>query len=400
MLYKYQSTTQAGQKQNGNIDAPSVDIAISSLQRRGLIVSSIEPVEQKGGFFGSSLFQTIKNKDVVILSRQLATLFEAKVPVVESFKLLAAESPNPAMRQKLAEVVGDIQGGISMSQAMARHPEVFSKFYVNIIRIGEESGKLDEMFNHMADYMERNYELTSRAKNALLYPAFVISTFIVIMILMLAIVIPRLAVVLKDLGGQLPIYTRILLGFSDFIRNTWFFILAVLAIGTVFIWRYFQTTAGKMVSSRLLISVPYVGDIYRKIYLARLSDNLSTLLGSGIPVLTALEITSDVVGNEVYRAILLESAQAVKSGSSLSSAFSQYDDIPGLVSQMAKIGEEGGKLTFVLTTMARFYKREVDNLVENLVGLIEPVMIVILGLAVGFLVMAVLGPIYSITSTI
>jgi type IV pilus assembly protein PilC len=297
-------------------------------------------------------------------------------------------------------MVNDIQGGISMSQAMARHPDVFSKFYVNIIRIGEESGKLDEMFNHMADYMERNYELTSKAKNALLYPAFVVSTFVVIMILMLVVVIPRLAVVLSDLGGTLPIYTRILLGFSSFVKDSGIFLLIAIAIGAVFLWRYFQTVNGKMVASRIKISFPYIGDIYRKIYLARIADNLSTLLGSGIPVLSSLEITAEVVGNEVYRTILLEASEMVKSGSSISNAFAQYDDIPGLISQMVKIGEEGGKLTFVLDTMARFYKREVDNLVENLVGLIEPVMIVVLGLGVGFLVMAVLGPIYSITSTI
>jgi len=400
MLYKYEATTQAGQKQSGNIDAPSLDIAISSLQRRNFIVTNIEPIEQKLGFLGLGLFQGVKNKDVVMLSRQLATLFEAKVPVTESFKLLASESPNPALRQKLAEMVNDIQGGISMSQAMARHPDVFSKFYVNIIRIGEESGKLDEMFNHMADYMERNYELTSKAKNALLYPAFVVSTFIVIMILMLVVVIPRLAVVLNDLGGTLPIYTRVLLGFSSFIKDSGVFLLIAIAIGAVFLWRYFQTKAGSMVASRIKISFPYIGDIYRKIYLARMADNLSTLLGSGIPVLSSLEITAEVVGNEVYKNILLEASEMVKSGSSISNAFSQYDDIPGLISQMVKIGEEGGKLTFVLNTMSRFYKREVDNLVENLVGLIEPVMIVFLGLGVGFLVMAVLGPIYSITSTI
>jgi type IV pilus assembly protein PilC len=205
---------------------------------------------------------------------------------------------------------------------------------------------------------------------------------------------------LQDLGGQLPIYTRILLGVSSFFRDAGVLILIALAVGFVFLWRYFQTEKGKMVASRLKISIPYVGDIYRKIYLARLADNLSTLLGSGIPVLSSLEITADVVGNDVYKNILLEASQMVKSGSSISNAFSQYEDIPGLISQMVKIGEEGGKLTFVLNTMSRFYKREVDNLVENLVGLIEPVMIVILGLAVGFLVMAVLGPIYSITSSI
>lgn len=377
-----------------------MDIAIASLQRKNFIVTNIEPVEIKLNFFGIGFFNAVKNKDIVMLSRQLATLFEAKVPVVESFRLLASESPSPALRLKLTEVVNDIQGGISMSQAMTRQPDVFSKFYVNIIRIGEESGKLDEMFNHMADYMERNYELTSRAKNALLYPAFVISTFLIILVLMLVVVIPRLAVVLNDLGGELPIYTRMLLGFSAFLRSAGVFILIALAIGGVFLWRYFQTDAGKMVGSRIKISFPYVGDIYRKIYLARMADNLSTLLGSGIPVLTSLEITSDVVGNDVYKNILLESAQLVKSGSSISGAFAQYEDIPGLITQMVKIGEEGGKLTFVLDTMARFYKREVDNLVENLVGLIEPVMIVGLGLGVGFLVMAVLGPIYSITSTI
>ncbi len=337
---------------------------------------------------------------MVILSRQLSTLFEAKVPVVDSLKLLALEAENPLLRRKLSELLADIQGGIPMSSAMAKHPDVFSKFYVNMVRSGEESGKLNEVFSYLADYLQRSYELTSKAKNALYYPAFVIFTFFSVMILMMVFVIPRLSEILKDVGHDLPIYTRIVIGTSEFLRSYGIFFLMALVAGIIFLWRYTRTEIGRSVISRLQLSFPYVGKLYKKLYLSRVTDNLETLLSSGVSVVRALEITADVVGNRIYEKILKDSLEAVKGGVPISEVFSRYKEIPPLVSQMIRVGEESGKLGFILKTLAGFYKREVDNSVENLVSLIEPVMIIALGLAVGILLVSILGPIYNITSAI
>ena len=402
MLYKYEATTLEGEKQTGTIEAANVEIVINSLQRRNLIIISIDPVDKPKHFWEANIkfFERVKMRDIVILSRQLATLFEAKVPVLDSFKLLANETENLTLRKSLNEVVEDIQGGSPMSVAMSKHPNIFSRFYVSMVRSGEESGKLDEIFSYLADYLERYYELTSKAKNALFYPAFVVFTFFSVMVLMMVFVIPRLADIIKEMGQDVPLYTKAVIGTSEFLVDFGVFILLGIAVGIVFLWRYTRTELGREAISRLQISVPYIGTLYKKLYLARITDNLETLLSSGIPVVRSLEITADVVGNKVYEKILKDAVDAVKGGNPISEVFSQYKEIPPLISRMMRIGEESGKLNFILKTLSRFYSREVDNTVGNLVSLIEPIMIISLGLAVGILLVSILGPIYSITAGI
>ena len=213
MLYKYEATTLEGEIKSGNIEAANRDIAITALQRRNLIVTSIEEGGKKGLFAQQfTFFKRVKTRDIVILSRQLSTLFEAKVPAITSFRLLSAETDNLALREKLTELLDDIQGGASISDAMSRQPAVFSKFFVSMVRSGEESGKLDEVFSYLAAYLERNYELTSKAKSALIYPAFVVMAFIGVLILMLTVVIPKLSVILEETGQELPIYTKAIIG--------------------------------------------------------------------------------------------------------------------------------------------------------------------------------------------
>lgn len=401
MLYKYEATNLNGERQTGNIDAPNLEIAIGSLQRRNLIIVSIEPAE-KAPFFskGIEFFERVKVKDVVLLSRQLSTLFEAKVPVLDSFKLLSSEAESPVLRKKLSQIVEDIQGGITMSQAMAKHPDVFSKFYVSMVRSGEESGMLQEIFLELSSHLERSYELTSKARNALVYPAFVIIVFFAVVILMAVFVIPKLSVILTEAGQDVPIFTKIIIGISNSLIAFGPILFIGLVAGIFALWRYTKTKTGKIAVSRFLLSVPYVGFLFKKLYLARISDNLRILLSSGVSMIRSLEITADVVGNEIYAKILREATDAVKGGSSLSESFSKYEDIPLLVSRMVKIGEESGKLNFMLETLARFYKREVDTTVENIVSLIEPAMIIVLGTMVGLLLISVLGPIYNLSSSI
>jgi len=401
MLYKYEATNLNGERQTGEIDAANLEIAINSLQRRNLIIISIEPAE-KISFFAKNIrfFERVRARDIVLLSRQLSTLFEAKVPVLESFKLLSAESENSTLRRKLSQVVEDIEGGISMSQAMAKHPDVFSKFYVSMVRSGEESGRLEEIFLELADHLERSYELTSKARNALLYPAFVIVVFIAVVIIMMIFVIPRLETILSEAGQNVPVFTKIIIGISKFLKDFGPILLLGLVVGLVILWRYIRTKPGKMAFSRFQLDIPYAGALFRKFYLARVADNMKILLSSGISMVRTLEITADVVGNKVYEKILSQATDAVKGGSSLSEALAKYEDIPLLVSKMAKIGEESGKLNFMLETLARFYKREVDSIVENMVALIEPAMIIVLGTMVALLLLSILGPIYNLSGSI
>lgn len=401
MLFNYTAIDKTGHETAGSIDALNEDVAINSLQNRGLVIASISSVEDESFFKRDiAFFDRVSNREIVILSRQIATLFEAQVSALRVFKLLGAESENKLLRRALSDVVDDIQAGNTISKALGRHEKIFTPFYVNMVKAGEESGKLDETFLYLADYLDRSYEVSSKAKNALIYPAFVVFTFITVMILMLTLVIPRISSIFIDSGQELPIYTKAVVGLSNFFINYGIFLIILIIIGAFFVWKFSKTESGKYSISQIKLSTPFIGDLYRKLYLARISDNLSTMLSSGITTVRAMEITAVIVGDAVYEKLLKESAEAIKSGSPMSESFAKYSEIPNIVVQMVKVGEETGKLSSILDTLAKFYNREVKNAVDTLVTLIEPIMIVALALGVGILLAAVLMPIYNISSSI
>jgi type IV pilus assembly protein PilC len=399
MLYNYKALENSGASKDGSIEAVSMEVAIDSLQKRGLVLTNIEPAEKESWMTNFSIGSKVSNKDVVILSRQMATLFNAQVSALKIFSLLSVEVDNVFLRKALINVSDDLQAGSSISKALSKHPDIFTEFYVNMVRAGEETGKLNETFTYLADHLDRTYEVVSKAKTALIYPIFVISVFIAVMVLMFTVIIPKISGILLDSGQEVPFYTSIVFWISNVLLNYGVFILVGLVIVGFFVVRFLRTDEGKHAFSRLKLEVPYVGNLYRKLYLSIISDNMNTMILSGIPMVRALEVTASVVGNDVYKQILDDSVIAVKSGSSLSQSLSDYPDVPGLLVQMIKVGEETGELGNILKTMAKFYQREVVNAVDTLVGLIEPVMIVLLGLGVGTLLASVLIPIYNIAQS-
>lgn len=399
-VFNYTALDSDGHERQGTIDAVSMDVAITALQRRGLVVSSVAPIGGKTLLNAKlSFFDRVTNSDVVMLSRQMTTLFEAQVSALRAFRLLAAEARTPTLGEKLTEIGNDIQSGSSISAALSKHPKVFSSFYVNMVRAGEESGKLDETFAFLADYLDRNYEITQKAKNALIYPAFIIGTFVVVMGLMMTLVIPKLAEMLTGVGQQIPIYTRVVIGISSFMQHYILLILILLAVGGVFLVRYSRTKQGNELFSRARLEIPIIGGIYQKIYLSRIADNLSTMLKSGIQVLRGIEITASVVEDATYEKVLNAAALDVKAGLPVSEALRKYKEIPGIMVAMMKIGEETGNMGSILETIARFYRREVNNAVDTMVDLIEPVMIVSLAVGVAILLASVLVPIYNVASS-
>ncbi|MEO5635183.1 MAG: type II secretion system F family protein [Candidatus Paceibacterota bacterium] len=400
MLFKYKAIDAEGVSKEGEIDAPTKDMAISGLQRRGLVIISIKDEEEKKSLLTFSFFNRISNKDIVILSRQIATLFEAQVSALKAFSMLAANTENKLLSRKLTQVCDDLQGGVSISGSLARHPEVFSDFYVNMVKVGEETGKLNQTFQHLADYLDRQYSLTTKTKNALIYPAFVIFTFFVVMTLMFVVVIPKLSAILIDSGQEIPLYTKIVIGISNLFVHYGFFFLIFLILFGAWLWRLASTEKGKIYLDGVRLSTPAIGILYKKLYLSRITDNLDTMLSSGVPIVRAIDISSQVVGSRLYKAILKEVADGVKSGLALSVAFSKHKEIPNILIQMVAIGEETGSLGSILKTLTDFYRREVDGAVDTLVGLIEPVMIVVLGLGVGILLVSVLMPIYNLAGGI
>lgn len=401
MLFNYNAISNTGEKKNGTVEAATRDLAISAIQHRGLIVSSVSEVGEKTGIMNMSIFeQGVKMKDVVIMSRQISTLFEAQVSALKAFTLLATNTENQALVKILNAISDDIKSGVSISVSISKYPNVFSDFYVNMVKAGEESGKLTSTFAYLADYLDRQYQLTSKTKNALIYPGFVIGVFFIVMTMMFVFIVPKLSEIIKESGQVIPFSTKIVMGISALLVNYGIFLLIALIIGILYLYHFSQSKTGQKYLDSVKISLPVFKNIYSKLYLSRIADNMDTMLSSGIPIIRAIELTSNVVGNKVYEDILKEVTEKVKSGASLSDALSHYPEIPPIMVGMMRVGEETGSLGNILKTLGHFYNREVNDAVDTLVSLIEPMMIVALGLGVGALLASVLMPIYNIAGGI
>jgi type IV pilus assembly protein PilC len=399
MLFKYTAVNNVGAEKRGTIEAVSQDAAIVALQRRGLIVVSVIDAEKRSIFEQDiTLFEHVSTRDVVMLSRQIATLFDAQVSALQAFGMLASEIENPLLGKKLEEVTSDIQGGMTISDALSKHPSVFSNFYVNMVRSGEESGKLSDTFVYLADYMERTYELQKKAQGALIYPVFVIVVFFAVMIMLLTFVIPNIAQIIKDGGQEVPIYTKIVIGASDFLVNYGIAIFLLMFIGIFSTWYLNRLNIIHLEGSKL--NLPIFGNLYKKLYLSRIADNLYTMLSSGVPVVKAVEVTADVVNDKTYAKILYGSTELIKSGSPLSEALEGHPEVPQILILMLRVGEETGELSSILNVMAKFYRREVEDAIEGVISLIEPALVVALGLGVGVVLASVLLPIYNIAGSI
>lgn len=409
MLYKYKVINKDGGELEGSLEAANRELAVSSLQRREYVIVSVaETTDDQGKSFKDYLTldiklfkEKVKEKDIVIFSRQIATMFEAGVQALKSFRLLAAESDNPALREVLTSLSDDLQSGTSLYKAFSKHERVFTKFYVNLVKAGEEAGKLSETFLYLADYMERSYELKQKTKKALTYPAFVIATFIIIMTIMVIFVIPKMAEMLAQQGQALPLFTKIILGISNAITGYWYILIPSITGAVIMAKRWADTPEGAAYMDGVKLKIPVISNTYQKIFLARLADNLNTMLSSGVSIVNALEITAEVVDNYVYEQLILRVSEKVQNGSALSQALMEENgQIPNIMIQMVKIGEETGELGYMLKNLSRFYKQEVERAIDSMVAMIEPIMILGLGAGVGILLSSVMMPMYNVATGI
>lgn len=401
MLFTYKAQDADGRSREGTIDSLNMETAIKALEGRGFSVQSVLPLQDRKGLLQQEItwFQRVKMKDLVILSQQISALAKAQVSMLRIFRMLSEQHENAYLGRVLTDISDDLQGGTSISRALSKYPRVFSPFYINVVAAGEDSGTLSKSFAYLADYLDRNYAIVSKVRSALIYPAFVIVVFIAVMTLILTLVIPRISSILLESGQELPLYTQIVVGVSDFLKNNIGGLLVLLVLLVVVVFQYLRTESGRRVYDDIIIRIPVVGDLYRKFYLTRICDNLATMLGSGITMLQSLEITAEVVENATYQDALQQAAIDVKGGRALSDALSQYEIMPPIIIHMSRVGEESGELASILNMLSDFYRREVDNAVDALISLIEPTMIVLLGAGVGVLIGSVLIPIYNLTST-
>jgi type IV pilus assembly protein PilC len=400
MKFNYQARTKQGEVRTGTVEAGSREAALETLQRYDLVVIFLEEVS-KIPFYARSLkfLQRIKSKEITVFYRQLAILFEADVSPLESLKILAEQTRNPFFKELIFEIESDVKGGEPLSQAMAKHPKVFSIFYTNVVKAGEATGKLHEVLRYLADHAEREYNLVHKVKGSLTYPIAILVLFVIVGTLMMIYVVPQLTSMLEELDQELPFTTRALIGASNLLRNwIWLIILIVIAL-IIGWWRFIRTQKGRGVWDGLKLAIPISKTLSKNIYLARFAENLRTLIKGGIPILKALDITATVIGNTIYAKIIKQAREQVRVGKTISSALSAYPRrITPMVAQMVAVGEKTAQLDSILEKIAKFYQEDVDRMVNNMTQLIEPIMILILGIGVGFLVSSILMPIYNIAS--
>jgi len=405
MRFDYQARTPRGEIQSGTVEASSREAAVDILQRHKLIVTNLYSVGEGSGFASKinlpAFFNKISLRDVSVFSRQLAVLFTSEVPLVESLRTLSDQTENTGFKEKIIKISDDVDSGTSFSKSIAKYPEVFSTFYVSMVRAGEVSGKLSESLLYLSEHYEREYDLNSKVKGAMYYPAFVLVALLATMTIMLVFVIPSLTSILKESGQKLPIITQGIIAMVDFIRTKGWIIVILFAAGIVFILRWKATPKGKKIWDKYILKAPIFGKILREICLNRFAENLSTLINGGLPISKAMEVSADVVGNETYKEVILEAEAGIRRGEFMSAIFKMRKDIiPPLVTQMILIGEKTGRLPGVLENLAKFYQKEVARMTENLVSLVEPLLILILGFGVGFIVVGVLMPIYQMAGSI
>jgi len=400
MNFSYKIKTQNGEILEGKIEAPDENAAVETLQGKGYLILSIERLE--GDIFSIDLnkyFQKPTNKDVVIFTRQLSTLIDADMPLAEGLRTLARQFEKPTLKKIISEISDAVEGGSALSNALAAHPKLFSSFYIKLVQSGEVSGKLHEALLYLADHLERSQEINSKIKGALAYPAFVVFALIVVASIMVVYVLPQLLGIFKDVGLEsLPLTTRMLIWVTNFV-NTYLYYLFAFLFGSIFLgWRYIKTSEGKAVFDNFKINMPALGTVVRNLYLARISESLSTLIKAGISILDVIHITSDLVGNVNYQKILLDAEESVRGGGNMSDVFGKYKEIPPLMTSMVAIGEKTGKLDFMLGHISKFYKSESDSTIDNIATLIEPILVLVLGVAVAILVSAILLPIYNLVN--
>jgi type II secretory pathway component PulF len=400
MEFNYQVKAKDGKVTSGLIEAQDENVAVAELHARGFTVLALSSTEKN--LFSADLFSYFsrpKTGDVVAFTRQLSTLIEADVPLAEGMRTLATQSDNPAFAKIIGEVSDDLEGGSSLSAAFAKHPKLFTQFYVKLIRSGEITGRLQQTLLYLADYMERNQAVAGKVKNALAYPVFVIFAMVAVALIMMVYVLPQLLVIFKEAGDvQLPVTTRALIVLTDFVNNYILLVLGFIIFVVVGSWQWVRTPDGSRWWDETKVKIPGFGIILKSIYLARIAENLSTLIKSDIAILDALRVTADIVDNAIYRDILLHAEEEVRGGGSVSDVLRQYrKDVPSLMTSMIAIGERTGKIDYMLEHVSKFYRAESENRIDSISSLIEPVLVVVLGLGVAVLVSSILLPLYSLT---
>jgi type IV pilus assembly protein PilC len=402
MKFFFRAKNKNGEIKEGTVEAANQNLALELVQKNGLFPISVKKEENKGSLKDRLMkyLNRVSVKELMVFFRQLAILIEARVPIIYSLEAIKDQTENSFFKVAIEEIIDDIQDGLSFSDALKKRPEIFPSLSINIINSGENSGNLKQSVDYVANSLEKNYDLSRKITSAFIYPAAVMVVFFAIGFIFITFIIPKLTAVIKDMGVDFPWYTKVVIIFSDFMAVYWWAVLIGI-IGTILgLIFYAGSEKGKKVLDKLKIRMPVFGDIFQKLYIARFTENLAILLTGGIPIIRAVTLSSSVVNNSVYEELFLKAAYELKIGGNINSVFKKSEYIPAIVSQMIRVGEESGQLDMVLRYIAEFYGQETEAATKNLSTLLEPFIMVIIGIAVGFLVFSILMPIYNVASQI
>ncbi len=402
MKFNFKAKTQAGEYKDGIINASSKESAVAILQKNNLLPISVQSEKEGDQLVKSFLkyYDRVTQKELVIFFRQLAILIEARVPIITSLSAISEQTSNKYLVKVIQEIVNDIEDGMSLSASMERYKNVFSNLSINIIKAGETSGNLKKSIDYVAENIERNYTLYTRVKSALTYPMLVLIVFAIIGFLVISFVIPNLTAIIKEMNADIPWYTQLVISVGDFMGAYWWAVAIIIIAFVSGAYYYLNTDDGKKEWDQIKIKLPIVGPIFRYVYITRFAENLGVLLTGGIPIIRSLTIVSSVINNIVFENIFLAAAEEVKRGGNMSTVFKRSADIPPMVTHMVKIGEESGQVDSVLGHIAKFYDQETEIMTKNLSTLLEPLLMIIIGIAVGFMAFAILMPIYNIAGQI
>ncbi len=396
--FKYTGVDSDGLPQSGQLQAVSRQQAINILKSRNYIVTKLEEktTTDVGEFLAK--IKGVPKREIVVFSRQLGTMIGAGLPINQAMKILAGQTTNAYFAGVITDMIQQIDGGTSFHEALAAHPKVFDRLYLSLIEAGEASGNLEVILSRLSETMEAEENFKGKVKGAMIYPVIIIVVMIAVLLVMFIFVIPQMAGMYEDMGAELPIVTKLMIQFSDLLVKTWYLMLLGIVAFIVGLKKLMKRPAVAKAWAKLMLKMPVFGSLIAQVQLTSFTRTLSMLVKSGIPLLNALDISKETLGNMIFRSAAEEAAVQVEKGKPLADAFKMHKEFPPLLSEMLAVGEQTGKVDEVLLKISKYYESEASRKTENLASAIEPIVMVLLGVMVGFLVVALILPIYSLTS--
>lgn len=395
--FKYKTTVN-GKVQSGEVDAENEQGALAKLKQRNISVDSVKK-KSESAFFGPKK-QRITERDIVIFTRQFSTMVDAGLPLVQCLEILAKGSDNKTFGDAITKIKMDIETGANLSDAMRRHPKIFDSLYCNLVEAGEAGGILDTILSRLAAYIEKALALKKKVKAAMVYPAAIVTVAVTVVAFLMVFVIPTFATMFSGGGAELPGPTAIVMGISNFFRNQWYFIFGGPMLAFFLFKKVYATERGNIEIDRIFLKFPVIGMLIRKVATAKFARTLGTLISSGVPLIEGMDICARTSGNKIVEIAILNTIEAIKEGETIAAPLARENVFPAMVIQMVDVGESAGALDAMLGKIADFYDEEVDTAVDGLTALLEPILMVFLGLVVGFIVVAMYLPIFKMGETI